>query len=168
MRTTKRTISTSAALVLAGLGLSGCVGVAANAGEEGAHAQVFAPSSAQEEVLADGVVDRSEYESSFADFRSCMSDGGYTVDVLDADGAIIDYRYLAQATDDGTADRCYQIEFASVDESWQTAHQDEQPDAALLDACLTDHGLPIPTMRQQKIDALVRAGVDLASCLGED
>ena len=168
MRITKRTVAMGALLALAGLGLSGCVGVAANAGEEEPHAEVFAPSSAQRDALADGVVDRSEYESGFAKFRSCMSDNGYTVDVLDADSAIIDYRYLAQATDDGTADRCYQIEFASVDDSWQTAHQDEQGDAALLDACLTENGLAIPKMRQQKIDALVRAGVDLASCLGDE
>ncbi|MCS5718466.1 hypothetical protein N1027_09980 [Herbiconiux sp. CPCC 205763] len=97
-----------------------------------------------------------------------MSDNGYTVEVLDANSTIIDYRQLAQATDDGTADRCYQIEFADVNESWQIAHQDERADAAPLDACLRDNGLAVPKTRKEKVDALVLAGVDLGSCLGKE
>ncbi|MCS5714603.1 hypothetical protein NVV95_08560 [Herbiconiux sp. CPCC 205716] len=163
----KRTTSISAALVFAGLGLSGCAGVAANAGEETRGVGVFPPSLAQENALADGVVDEAEYEAGFAAFQACMTAGGYIVEVRDNSTAIIDYRYLAQATDDGTADRCYQIEFAAVDESWQTAHQDEQADSALLDACLSENGLAIPTTRQEKVDALVRAGVDLGRCMAK-
>ncbi|MFB2597087.1 hypothetical protein ACEXQE_04765 [Herbiconiux sp. P17] len=164
----KRTIVISAALVLAGLGLYGCAGVAANAGEGNVGTEVYPPSLAQQEALADGVVDRAEYEAGFAGYQACMSDGGYTVEVLDASGTIIHYRQLAQSSDDGTAYRCYQIEFAGVDESWQIAHQDEQADAALLDACLRDNGLAVPETRQEKIDALVSAGVDLGSCLGKE
>ncbi|WP_291045708.1 hypothetical protein [Herbiconiux sp.] len=167
MRSTKRTISISAALILAGVGLSGCAGVAANAGEDVPRGEVFPPSLAQENALADGVVDEAEYDAGFAGFQACMSAGGYTVEVLDTSTSIIDYRYLAQATDDGTADRCYQIEFAAIDESWQTAHQDEQADGELLDACLSENGLAIPKTRQEKVDALVLAGVDLGTCLAE-
>lgn len=167
MRNFTRTTTIGTIFALAALGLSGCAGVAANAGEDVSGAAVFPPSLAQEEALADGVVDHAEYEAGFAAFQACTSDGGYTVEILDAGSAIIDYRYLAQASDDGTADRCYQIEFAAVDESWQTAHQDEQADSALLDACLSENGLAIPKTRQEKVDALVWAGVDLGSCLAE-
>jgi hypothetical protein len=168
MQTLNRAIFIGAALVLAGLGLSGCAGVAANAGEAGSGGEVYPPSPAQQDALADGVVDRAEYEAGFAGYQACMSDAGYTVEVLNATSTIIDYRQLAQSSDDGTANRCYQIEFAGVDESWQLAHQDERADAELLDACLRDNGLAIPKARQDKIDALVQAGVDLGSCLGKE
>lgn len=167
MRNTKQTISISAALVLAGLGLSGCAGTPANAGQGVVDTAELPQSLAQTAALADGIVDQAEYEAGFAKFQACMTDGGYDVEVLDTDNAVIDYRYLAQATDDGTADRCYLIEFAAVDESWQTAHQDEQADSALLDTCLGENGLAIPDTRQEKVDALVQAGVDLGSCLDE-
>ncbi|MFB2584574.1 hypothetical protein [Herbiconiux liukaitaii] len=167
MRTTKRTFLIGAVLAVTGLGLSGCAGGAANAGEGEAGAEFYAPSLAHKEALADGHVDRAEYERGFAAFEACMSTSGYTVEVLESTGSILDYRYLAEATDDGTDARCYQTEFEGIDGSWQTAHQEERTDGALLDACLTDNGLAIPTTRQEKVDALVLAGVDLGSCLGD-
>ncbi|MFB2597088.1 hypothetical protein ACEXQE_04770 [Herbiconiux sp. P17] len=97
-----------------------------------------------------------------------MAESGYTVEVLDDESILIEARYLAEASDDGTDDRCYHTEFKDVDESWQIAHQDKRADGALLDACLRDNGLDVPKTRKEKVDALVLAGVDLGSCLGKE
>ncbi|MFB2585858.1 hypothetical protein [Herbiconiux liukaitaii] len=97
-----------------------------------------------------------------------MAESGYTVEVLNGDGTIIETRVLAEASDDGTDARCYQTEFQGVDESWQIAHQDERADGALLDACLRENGLTVPETRQEKVTALLEAGVDLGSCLSDD
>ncbi|MCS5714575.1 hypothetical protein NVV95_08415 [Herbiconiux sp. CPCC 205716] len=163
----KRVTSIFAGAIFAGSILTGCVGVAANADSEGRDASAPTPSIAQEEALADGAVDRAEYEAAFAAFQACMAEGGYPVEVLDANSTLIDYRYLAEADDVGIADPCYRSEFVLVDDSWQLAHQDERADGALLDACLEENGLTVPKTRQAKVDELIEAGVDLGSCLDD-
>jgi hypothetical protein len=65
-------------------------------------------------------------------------------------------------------DRCYHTEFMAVNEAWQLANQDQLPDNALLEACLSDRDMGVPTTRQQKVDALLEAGADLGSCLSEE
>ncbi|MFB2597082.1 hypothetical protein ACEXQE_04740 [Herbiconiux sp. P17] len=165
MRIIDRFTLVAGALAIAALGLSGCANSAAVAGE--AADTVYPRSAAQIKALADGTVDRAEYVAGFASFQACMAESGYTVEILDDESTIIEARYLSEASDDGTDDRCYQTEFKDVDESWQIAHQDERADNALLDACLQEHGLSVPTTRRAKVDALTEAGVDLGSCLGE-
>ncbi|MGD8167535.1 hypothetical protein ACEXOS_009975 [Herbiconiux sp. P16] len=167
MRIIDRFTLVAGGLAIAALGLSGCANSAAVAGEAADTDTVYPRSAAQVKALADGTVDRAEYVAGFASFQACMAESGDTVEILDGESTIIEARYLAEASDDGTDDRCYQTEFKDVDESWQIAHQDERADAALLDACLKEHGLSVPTTRRAKVDALAEAGVDLGSCLGE-
>jgi hypothetical protein len=156
----------ASALGIAAAALSGCANTAAVA-DEGANIE-YSPSADRAAALADGLVDRAEYRAGFERFRACMTESGYTVDVLDDSGTIIDARYLSEATDDGTDARCYDTEFREVDESWQVAHQDERTDGALLDACLRENGLVVPETRHEKVMALAEAGVDFGSCLGEE
>lgn len=165
MQIRKCSIVVAGALGLVAAGLSGCANTAAVADE--ATSPEYSASADQAEAMADGVVDRAEYRAGFARFQACMAESGYAVDVLDDSGTIIDARYLAEATDDGTDARCYQTEFRDVDESWQVAHQDELADGALLDACLRENGLAVPETRHAKVMALTEAGIDLGSCLAD-
>ncbi len=158
-----RLVVVAGTLGIVAAGLSGCATTAAVA-DAGASPE-YSPSAAQAAAMADGLVDRAEYRAGFERFRACMAESGYTVDVLDDSGTIIDARCLSEATDDGTDARCYDTEFRDVDESWQVAHQDEQTDGALLDACLRENGLAVPETRHEKVTALSEAGVDMGSCL---
>jgi hypothetical protein len=155
------------ALVIGAVGLSGCSGSAATAVEVNAPAVAVAPSPFQLRALEDGVVDRSEYVEGFANYQGCMAAVGYYVSVLDGQSTIIDMRIPAAAVESGVDDGCYRSEFSAVDEGWQLANQDQRADGVLLDACLEEHDLPVPNTRQEKVDALLSAGVELATCLPE-
>lgn len=156
------------ALVLAGAALAGCASSSAIA------ADVKAPiaSELQNTALADGVVERGEYERGFANYQACMSSQGYKVLVLDDTSTIVEMRIPAEGVESGADARCYVEEFSAIDDGWQVANQDSREDNALLDACLVDNGLiddvsAAPTSRQEKVDRLLEAKVDLASCLPE-
>lgn len=164
MKTLGKLLITCAALGVAAAGLSGCASAAADAAAEG-NPVTFEQSVAQVDALADGVVSRAEYQAGFADYRACMAERGHTVIVLDDMSTIIDMRIPAEAVESGVDHECYQTQFRGVDEAWQIANQDQRADNALLDACLRDRDLQVPQTRQEKVDALVAAGVDLGTCL---
>jgi uncharacterized protein YceK len=165
MRITGRIILVCATLGFSAVGLSGCASVSAVAAQGNEAPATFEQSASQVDALADGVVNRAEYQAGFAHYRACMAKSGYPVTVLDGDSTIIDMRIPAEAVDNGIDNRCYQTEFMSVNEAWQIANQDQLADNVLLDDCLTDRRMAVPETRQEKVDALLNAKVDLGSCL---
>lgn len=168
MRTQGKTALMCALLGLAAAGLSGCASASAVAAHGEDVPASYEPSTAQVDALADGVVSRVEYLSAFGNYRTCMANGGFPVTVLNDESTIIDLRVPAAAVESGVDDRCYQIEFMPVNEAWQLANQDQRADNSLLEECLSDRSLSVPETRQEKVDALLEAGVDLSSCLIEE
>lgn len=165
MRTTGKLITICATLGVAAVGLSGCAttsAIAAQAHSEPGLDEVFA---SQVAALADGVVSHAEYQAAFASYKGCMAESGYAVTVLNDEGTIIDMRIPAEAVDTGADDRCYQAEFKAVNEAWQLANQDQLADHAQLGVCLSDRGMPVPATREEKVEALLEAEVDLGECL---
>lgn len=169
MRTIK-TALTCGIIGLAAIGLTGCVGAAQAAGG-GEPIPVVAPgaveqSTFQTEALADGVVSRSEYQTAFGNFQSCMSKRGYDVIVLDMKSTPIDIRIPAEAVNSGADAKCYATEYQAVDYAWQHVNQDQTANVAMLDNCLKANGLDIPETRAGKIDALQNARIDIGkSCV---
>jgi hypothetical protein len=81
-----------------------------------------APSSLQQEALADGVVTREEYEAGFDRYVACMAELGFHVNVIDAGTETIWYSIPGDAGNSGAANRCYEAEFDLVDMAWQGEH----------------------------------------------
>jgi hypothetical protein len=155
-------------LVLAAVALAGCASSSAQA----SNAEIPVASDFQTEALADGQVDRGEYQGGFTRYQACMREKGYDVVVTDDADTVMDIRIPAAGVESGADERCYIEEFNQIDDAWQLANEDSRKDNALFAACLVTNGLrckaeSAPTSRQEKIDELVSAHVDLASCLTE-
>jgi hypothetical protein len=92
-------------------------------------------------ALADGSVSISEYQESFARYEACMSDAGHPLANITRGEELIEYSVPDEAVQSGNDDRCYQREFAGVDEAWQIANEDDSFTTRLLQACLIGHGI---------------------------
>lgn len=77
------------------------------------------PSAEQAAALADGVVDEQEYLAGLNRYIECMAEAGFTVDVLDTSGPIVEYRIGNDSVLDGADERCYAAEFRELDMAWQ-------------------------------------------------
>lgn len=165
MRLVRRIAIVLGALAIGSVSLSGCASSSAVA----ANADVPVASEFQLKALSDGQIDREEYLAGFGNYQSCMSELGYDVLVMDDKSTVIDIRIPAAGVESGADERCYLAEFNQIDDAWQLANQDSREDNAVLAACMAINGLvrsadSAPTSRQEKIDELVSANIDLASC----
>ncbi|WP_454048533.1 hypothetical protein [Cellulomonas sp. Marseille-Q8402] len=58
-------------------------------------------------------------------YVACMDRAGFTVELLDDSGPVLEYRLPGAAVDSGDDERCYAAEFADMDTAWQLlAEQD--------------------------------------------
>lgn len=168
MRTIGKVILIFATLVVGGAGLSGCASTSALAAQDDRSPKIADSFASQGDALADDVISHAEYQAAFEKYRGCMALSGYPVTVLGDEGTIIDMRVPAEAVESGVDGRCYRTEFMAVNEAWQLANQDQLADHAQLGDCLSERGLPVPETREEKVDALLVAGVDLGSCLSQN
>ncbi len=56
-------------------------------------------SDAQEDAISDGVITREEYEAGFDRYVDCMAAAGWTVDAIDRDAPVIEYRFEGAGVD---------------------------------------------------------------------
>jgi hypothetical protein len=82
-----------------------------------AHQQV---SDEQGAALIDGVT-RAEYVAGFDRFVECVTPLGITVSVVDRDAEVLDYTVDASGGQPGESNRCYRLEFFSIDLAWRAS-----------------------------------------------
>ncbi|MBD8023459.1 hypothetical protein [Microbacterium gallinarum] len=80
-----------------------------------------AASPEQSAAVADGDVTDAEYRAGFERYATCMADGGHPVDVIDATQRVISYVTSGASVQSGIEGRCYALEFALIDEAWQSS-----------------------------------------------
>lgn len=85
---------------------------------QGAHQQ---ESDAQMAAFVDGVVTRAEYLAGFDRFVECVRPLGITVSVVDRDAEVLDYTVDASGGQPGESNRCYRLEFFSIDLAWRAS-----------------------------------------------
>jgi hypothetical protein len=85
--------------------------------------QVAHPQTSDEQTAAliGGVVTRAEYLAGFDRFVECVTPLGITVSVVDRDAEVLDYTVDASGGQPGEANRCYRLEFFSIDLAWRAS-----------------------------------------------
>lgn len=124
------------------------------------------PSAQQTMALADGSVSLPEYQDAFARYEDCMSDAGQPLANITRGEQVIEYSVPDEAVQSGDDDRCYQREFAGVDEAWQIANEDDSFTTRLLQACLIGHGLTPLESAVDVAEQAAAAGLTPEACQG--
>lgn len=96
------------------------------------------PSAAQQEVMADGKLTRTEYLAALNRFAGCLTAAGYPLSAVPDDYVYYPYAVTAEAVASGADARCYASEFKEVDPSWQISVR------TAVDACLVGRGIKPP------------------------
>jgi hypothetical protein len=121
-------------------------------------------SAEQARELTDHSVSHDEYMAAFRRYQNCMLKAGFDIVVLGEKGRVLDLRLTQAAAESTAQDHCYPYEFEQVDTAWQLQNEDYSESAAILGNCLRAHGLPVPTTKREKHEALKAAGIDTDTC----
>ncbi|MDQ4502613.1 hypothetical protein [Sinomonas sp. ASV322] len=105
------------------------------------------------EMLADGVIDKAEYDKAFNNLSRCMSDGGYKVTdpvISPLDGLSFTYEYDAQGRDLRAMSEhslaCEQRYWLPVSAAYMATHEQrmEEPLRISMQSCMNAAGYDIP------------------------
>lgn len=83
------------------------------------------PSPQQAAAVADGEVSEEEYHAQFDRYSDCNAEAGYPLEAVNTSDTVITYNTSDAAITSGAEGRCYALEFAQVDRTWQAAHSEE-------------------------------------------
>lgn len=122
-------------------------------------------SKEQQEALADGEVDREEYDAGFGRFQSCMDKIGYPLQGISETTMRIEYSYPSVADEHGAVD-CYEEEFQQIDIRWQMRPevQAKSESTMILRKCLSEIGVSPSDDPAQLHQQLMDNNVDISQC----
>ncbi|MFF1877511.1 hypothetical protein [Leifsonia sp. NPDC058230] len=141
--------------------LIGCSGSAATP----VHSTIEPSTSAQQkDALQDGGVSWDEYQAAFNAYRACLMREGYELVDPQVKGDLMDFGVPGAAVDSGADDRCYDFNWAHVDQVWQIAHEDTSESAQIIANCLREHRIEPSSMYGDNLELLEKNGIDIADC----
>jgi hypothetical protein len=127
------------------------------------HIPTWAKSAAQTRELADGTITRDEDVAAVNRYAGCMGALGDSI-YVSTDYATPYYAVSDLAYQDGTNTRCYNTEFAAVDEKWQIELETTNIGQRSLDQCLLNEGVTPPATAQQRFVEMQSRDFALTSC----
>ena len=106
------------------------------------------PSAAQQAVMADGKVTRTEYLAAFNRYAGCLTAAGYPLSPVPDNYVYYSYAITDKAVSSGADARCYASEFQEVDPVWQSYVQQAVAN------CLTSRGVALRPQGSDLVDRL--------------
>jgi hypothetical protein len=124
----------------------------------------YAKSAAQTQELSDGTITRAEDVAAVNRYAGCMGALEDPISVS-TDYATPSYTVNSAAYDDGTNTRCYNTEFAGVDEKWQIELETTDVGDVSISQCLLKEGVTPPATPKARFDELQSRDLNVSSCL---
>ena len=154
-------MAVAAAIAVATMSTFGCAagGDGQQVGPDGVMSQE------QTAALAYGDIDVDEYHEGARRFIGCLTAMGYDVQVEEETFDLVNYGVPEAAVTAGDETTCYDAEFRAIDVQWQADHIETSETAALLAACLAEHGLDVPETIVEKDAALRANDIPLNDCM---
>jgi hypothetical protein len=123
----------------------------------------FAKSPAQAQELSDGTVTRAEDLAAVNRYAGCMGALGTPIGVL-SDYVVPSYAVSDLAYQDGTDTRCYDTEYAAVDEKWQIELETTDVGDRSIVQCLVNEGVTPPATPSARFAEMQSRDFALTSC----